>query len=175
MPPARRFLAELPHRGRVWLAAWPERWRAWRAELREDPTVLWRTPAIRLGGLALAGIALLAAAHVLTAALTPAAAPGALQAPTRTATLYVACTNPACLTSFVTRQPMDFRDWPLECPQCGQSSVYRATVCRACGQWFATVPGSSKECPHCAARAAQATRPALKAPSASSDDDEDPW
>lgn len=175
MPAPRSPLAELPHRCRQWLAACPQRWHAWRADLREDPTLLWRTPVIRLGGLVLAGVVLLAVIQGLVGAFTPAGTPGAFQKATRTATLYVACTNPDCLASFVVRQPMDFKDWPLACPRCDRQTAYRATVCQTCGHWFAVAPGGIPACPHCARRNADLAPPARRAPPASSDDDEDPW
>lgn len=168
-------VADLPHIAREHLATLPQRWRDWRAACREDPAALWRNPVVRLVGLCGLVILLVLGLNALVSALTPRGAgdAGFVEA-TPLATLHVACTNPDCRAAYTVKLPMDHATWPLKCEKCGQSTVYRATRCRACRRWFATAPGAATECPFC--RPADAPTPPV-APTGRSgtDDDEDPW
>jgi len=130
----------------------------WKADVREDPSLLWRTPAIRWSLIVLLAIGAVVTSIYVTQSLTPAAGEG-WEAATRTATIYVACTDPACRRSHAAQVPMSFRDWPMKCDFCGGERVYRATLCPRCRGWFATAPGESTECPLCAAAAPTAETP----------------
>ena len=174
-PDHRPSLANLPHKLRQNIAEWPVKLRQWRSELREDPTLFWRTPLVRVGLWVSLGIVAIVVASWLTSALTPRGG-GEFREPTPMATLYVACTNPDCRATNTVELPMDFGDWPLKCDKCGQESVYRAHLCPTCKHWFATAPGEPPECPFCAAKraAAQPVEPAPTGP-VNADDEEDPW
>jgi predicted RNA-binding Zn-ribbon protein involved in translation (DUF1610 family) len=177
MPDSHRSpLADLPHRVRDEWQALPGRWRAWRADFDEDPTLIWRTPVVRIIGIVILGIGLLLLGQWLITGLSPTSG-GAFAEATPTATLYVACTNTQCRHHFTITTPMDFDEWPVTCPECGEKTAYRASRCPDCGQWFAVVPGAAKACPHCAAREAarEADTVVPDAGPASSHDDEDPW
>lgn len=168
--------ADLPNRVREGLAGLPARWREWREGFRADPAILWRTPVLRVAAL----VALLLAAGLTLRWAIGLLAPGGrgqvFEQPTPWATLYVACTHPDCRAAYTTQQPMDFKAWPLKCERCGRPTVYRATRCPACRQWFASVPGAPATCPRCAEKTA-APQPAElpRRPSATGDDSEDPW
>ena len=170
-------LPDLPHRVRESLADWPTRFRQWRDDLRKDPSLLWRTTAVRILLWLALGTALLVGLRSGINALTPGVRGVHVEEPTPYATLYVACTNPACRHQFVSKQPMDFDDWPLTCPKCGQPTVYRAQLCPVCRQWFATAPGQPAECPFCAERQKATDEPERIGPElpTNPDDAEDPW
>jgi hypothetical protein len=104
--------------------------------------------------------------------------PGGTQFAERTpwATLYVACTNPACRATYSTQKALDFDEWPLTCERCGQATVYRASRCPKCKAWFATAPGEQPACPHCAARRLREEAIDTEVrPRPTGDDAEDPW
>ncbi|MGD8451691.1 MAG: hypothetical protein PVJ57_07715 [Phycisphaerae bacterium] len=172
----RSQLADLPDRIRERTANWPEDFRRWRAEVREDPSLFWRTAAVRITLWIILGVVAIVAARWLTHALTPPAGPGDFEKATSTATIYVGCTNPACQAAYQVKVPMDFDAWPMKCEHCGQESAYRAKLCPKCRQWYATAPGEPAECPHCAARrAANAPPPPKETGPQNPDDEEDPW
>ena len=170
------FLAGLPHRVREFLEDWPARRRHWRQTLRDDPSLLWRHPAVRIGGLVVAGVCVLLLIHWAITAFTPRGSASLFAKPTPWATLYVACTNPSCRAWYTTQQPMDFKAWPLTCEKCGQTTVYRAEHCKVCRKWYAVPPGAPATCPLCAEKKAakQRAAPASK-PTGNPDDAEDPW
>lgn len=170
-----RPLADLPHHLREHANDFRANWEQFRKDVKEDPAVIWRTQTTRVFIWIFLGVAVLLAARFLINSFAPAGPAIPAERATTLATLYVACVQPNCLKSDVTRQPMSFNEWPLVCKFCGQKSVYRATICSKCHRWFATPPNASKECPHCA-RAAQspATKPVASRP-ANTDDQEDGW
>jgi hypothetical protein len=181
-------LTDLPHQLRVAREELPGRWQAWREALREDPSIFWRTTIVQVIGLILLVALGIVVSQRIVAAFTPAG-DTVFRKPDRTAVLYVACTNPACLASATIERPREFHDWPVTCAKCGQKTAYRAIQCPTCKQWYAPTPSSDgtppaapaggsaadAKCPHCAAakaKASQATRPAGPARKA---EDEDPW
>lgn len=169
-----RLLSDLPHRLRERVADLQSDLRRWRADLREDPSLLWRTTAVRVLLWLTVGVCALVGVWYLTTGLLPAGERGEPEQATHLATLYVACTNPFCYTSYITRQPMDFDGWPLACRECGQRTVYRAKLCPTCHRWYATVPGAPNQCPFCAVP--QTDEPERPEPLPSDPDDaEDPW
>ena len=166
--------AELPHQAREAILGFKGRFHAWQAELKDDPTLLWRTPAVRIGLYLILGIALLLSVRWATHSLAGA---GAGADPARKmATVFVACTNPECLKSGSARVAMDFKEWPLKCETCGQLTVYRATICKTCRNWYAVGPSGPEGCPFCRKKA-EANKPTTKpkAKTANSDDAEDGW
>ncbi len=169
-------LADIPHQLREQMQNLPDRWRAWREGLREDPAALWRTPLVRLCGVILLAILAIVILAWLIETLVPGGGSQRVEKPTPLATLYVACTNPACRAHYPTKQPMDFTDWPLTCEKCGQPTVYRATRCDVCRKWFAVPPGSPRTCPFCAEQATPLpVEDAREHGQPTTDDDEDPW
>jgi hypothetical protein len=175
-PPLR--LADLPHRLRAELAELPQLFREWREGFREDPAAFWHGPIPRIIGWTVFGALAIAAAFWVTRLVTPGGSAVFGEAATSSATVYVACTNPACRAAYSVRVPMDFDDWPMRCEECGQDTVYRARRCTKCRppRWYATPPGSPDQCPFCAqADHSAEPRETPDVPSRRSDDDEDPW
>ncbi|GEM_PF-900302 len=161
---------------RQWLAGLPARWIAWREGLRQDPSLLWRTPLVRLAGLLLGGIVLVLGVNWFIGVLTLGGSSLKVEEPTPWATLHVACANPACRAVSKTRQPMDFKAWPLKCEKCGQMSVYRAARCPVCRHWYVNPPDGQGGCPFCRERKATTqSRPADRKTKSVPEDAEDPW
>ncbi len=173
----RPSLSDLPHRIREGLATWPDRLRDWWHEVGREPAMLWRTTGVRVLLWILLGAVLILGARWLTAALTPGAAGLRDGQATPYAILYVACTAEECRAHFTSRQAMDFDAWPLKCPRCGADTVYRATVCDRCRQWYATAPGQPRGCPLCAKMGSEAPVDPQQTERADDhpDDLEDPW
>ncbi len=163
-------LADLPHRFRDSTSDWRSRLRTWRSDVQADPSLLWRTPAIRItlwilfGGLLYWSVA--SGVSTISGGFD-----GDAQRE-RTATLFVACTEPACLHAATVTRPISFREWPLTCQRCGKASVQRGKPCGDCRRWFAPADAA---CPHCAA-AAKLRKP-IEKPRRSTDPDdaEDDW
>ena len=172
----RRSLAELPQRLRERLAELREDWRLWRDEIRENPARLLHSVVLRVAVLVILGIVGLAIVNWFSGALVPGGPTWSLEEGTRLATLYVACTNPACRATYTSHQPMDFKSWPLKCTKCGQDTVYRAGRCPTCRRAYALQPAAPPGCPLCAERqAAEQRKIEPIKPAKKSDDAEDPW
>lgn len=166
----------IPQRCLAYALGLGARWHAWREAFRENPRVIWRSPAVRLGGLALLAIVIIMGVQTLIGALAPRSGVGGGGRYLQEATLYVACTNAACRASYTTQQALDFKGWPLKCQKCGGASVYRASRCGVCRHWFASAPGAAHACPFCAEKAAEENAK-RRDPNRSgrSTDPEDPW
>lgn len=175
MSERRTILTDLPHAVREYLVELPVAWRRWREDLSNDHTLFWRTPAVRIALWILLGVALLIGLRSLISFFAPAGAGRDFTAATPTATLYVACTNPQCLHTEAVQRPMDFKDWPLTCTACGVESVYRASLCDRCRNWYAVAPGKPDLCPACAARDAKAAPVVEQVGPKNPDDEEDDW
>ncbi|MFQ5807967.1 MAG: hypothetical protein ACE5I3_16095 [Phycisphaerae bacterium] len=168
------LLADLPHRIRAQTAELKANLRQWWADLRQDPSLLWRTTAIRISFWLTLGICALVAVRALSRSLLPHGEADAEQV-TPLAILYVACTNTACYGSYTTRQPMDFDAWPLTCRECSQQTVHRAKLCAKCRNWYATAPGDLAGCPFCAAAEPEQPAETPQTRPVDRDDAEDPW
>lgn len=171
----RTTVADLPHRVREWVAGLPRRWRDWRRDVRADPATLLHSPLFRLGIITAGGIGLVFAVQWLVGALQPPGKTGAFAEATPYATLYVACDNPNCRAHYTVQQELDFKDWPLICRKCGEPTIFRATLCRACRKWFAVRAGEPPICPHCTAQVEEMPEPEPQTRTRSPDDAEDPW
>ena len=169
-----KSLSELPHRLRAQLAGWAARWRDYRASPRETNLAL-RRGLLYVGIVIVIVLAVFLGVRWLTGWITPGGLGALADQPSPTATLYVACTNPNCRTFDTVIKPLDFKDWPLRCSKCGGLTVYRATQCPTCRQWYARAPGGPVGCPFCAEKARKAEPPPVQKPSQRSDDEEDPW
>jgi hypothetical protein len=69
---------------------------------------------------------------------------------------------------------MDFDDWPMDCPDCGQETVFRVTTCPVCNQRHAFDPASPGNCPTSAPAPEQQPTPTDK-PQTDPDDAQDWW
>ena len=170
-----RSLADLPHRFRAQLIELRLGFRRVRSDLRADPGMLWRNPAARLFGWIALGVAVLLGTHAVIGHYVGAGSRSAEQ-PTLMATLYVACTNPACRATGTIERPRDFSAWPVRCDKCGQMSAYRATeTCPKCGRRYATAPGQPAGCPFCAEASQPATQTRTTPRSTDPNNLEDGW
>jgi len=179
-PPMSRLrhnlLSDLPHRLREHREQLLADLRRWGAEVREDPTLLWRTAAVRVGLWVVLGVVVLLTARALTRSLVSLAREGQGEQAAPVAILRVACASTSCRHTYTSHQPMDFAAWPMVCPRCGQATVYRAKLCPKCHRWYGTVPGAPKVCPLCSAPEAPGQPDEQPAPAPENPDDaEDPW
>jgi hypothetical protein len=169
-----RSWADLPHRLREQLIDLRRGYRQFWADLKDDPGRVWRNPFARLLAWATLGVAAVLLVNLLVGRFVIPPQTSAEQA-TSTATLYVACTNPACRAAGVIERPLNFSAWPAKCDKCGASSVYRATVCPKCGRWFALTPDQPPGCPFCAEASQPRTRPTGPPRSTDPNNLEDDW
>lgn len=171
-----RKLTDLPNTLRERIAEVPDTVRHWRDEIAREPTAVFQSPPVRIALWIVAGVVVLLTARGLIGGLTLPGGGKGWEKATPWATLYVACTVPACRHTWSTQQPLDFKDWPLTCEKCRGPSGFRAALCSACRRWSATPPGAATGCPFCAEaaekRAAPASQPSQKK---RGDDEEDPW
>ncbi len=165
-------LSELPNQVRQRAADFKADFGQWKADVGKDPSLLFRALPLRLALWAVLGLGVFFALRAVLGGLAPP--PGQFETATRDATLYVACTNPACRASYRTTRPMDFHDWPLVCEKCGQKSVERATQCTRCRKWYAK--GTAGGCPWCAIAASKPVeRKTTTTKPLDRDDAEDGW
>jgi hypothetical protein len=156
------------HDARELLAAWGD-------EVRQDPSRLWRTSAVRVGLYVAAGATLAGAAYWLAGAIAPRPSVDTEAAAiAKTATLYVVCTAESCRATYAVRRPRTFSEWPTTCEKCGATTLQRAQLCQVCRNWYALAPGGARSCPHCAA-ALVTSKPVAASRPADSDDAEDGW
>lgn len=140
-----------------WIAALREGWPGvrvrfdeWKDTVRENPALIWATPAVRYP---VYGIGALLAVWALTWAVGQLQPPEAVP-PAETADFHVLCTNPECGHHFVINEEFDFDDFPVVCPKCKKKTGQRAVRCasQTCrGRWV--VPekrGDEYYCPYCA-------------------------
>lgn len=124
----------------------------WSQAVREEPTLLWHTPAIRYAVYLLVGVLLVTTVGWGVNMLTPPPPPGAKPEAT-TADFHVLCTNPACGVHFAVRRPFGFDDFPVVCPHCHEKSGFAARRCPSptCkGRWVVPerIDGGTR-CPIC--------------------------
>ncbi len=178
MSDSKRFSpTDIPHRVRSALEEAPESIKSWKQQVRENPSAVFDPTLIRVGIYIVAGLLLFAGMYWLVGLLTPEFDPKVWQEPTAVATLYVACTNSECLQHSTVKKPMDFAAWPIDCGQCGQATVRRASVCKSCAQWSASDPETGR-CPVCVRRESEQNRQReqiRKKRSTDPDDLEDGW
>ncbi|HNQ24627.1 MAG TPA: hypothetical protein PKK06_16205 [Phycisphaerae bacterium] len=152
---------ERPNPIREWLTVarahapiWREHLGTWGRAVRENPRLLWETPAARYGLYAVAAVLLLwvgsAVANRLATPVDPETRVAAA-----TFDYHVICTNPECGQHFILRRPKSFSDFPVRCPKCEQRTGMRALPCNSAtcrGKWVVPqVQGSEQRCPQCGA------------------------
>ncbi|HUU83172.1 MAG TPA: hypothetical protein VM243_06670 [Phycisphaerae bacterium] len=122
-----------------WLPSQRERITAWYEVVREEPFLIWHTPAIRYGvyalGCLLAVWLLVWAASLLEPAPAKDAGPRA-----RTANFHVVCSDPECGHHFMIAREFGFKKFPVKCPKCGEKTGQRGVRCNspACRGRFVT-------------------------------------
>lgn len=150
-------------------------WSQWRSDVLRNPALLFQSLPVRITIWLLGAFALY---MIISWVVVGANRQGVVvvEQATPTATLYVACTNSECLKSATVTQSRNFKEWPLKCENCGKLSLYRATLCKACREWFSAAPGGPAECLLCKRKAIKATvSQPVKKLSEDRDDREDGW
>lgn len=123
----------------------------WKEAVREEPALIWQTPAIRYS---VYGVGAFLGLCTLLWGLS-LFHPPRVEPPARTADFHVVCTNAACARHFVINRKFGFDDFPVLCPACQQKTGQQALRCasKACGgKWV--VPkqqGDEYVCSRCAA------------------------
>jgi len=139
-----------------WIAAIREGWPAvragfdeWKSAVREEPVLIWATPAIRYSVYAVGGLIVLSLLiWALEALQPPNASPAA-----ETGDFHVLCTEAACEHHFVINEEFGFDDFPVRCPKCEKKTGQRAMRCASStcgGRWV--VPKDRDDryyCPYC--------------------------
>ncbi len=129
-----------------------QRLEQWAQAVREEPALLWNTPAVRVATYVLGGLITL---WMLTWAVNLAVPPQPASArpEATTADFHVICVNETCNHHFVVHREFGFRGFPVVCPQCQQETGLAARRCnsRACnGRWVAPLKSDSRlTCPQC--------------------------
>ncbi len=124
----------------------------WITAVREEPRLLWETPAVRITTYVIGGLAFVWIAASLASSIVPPPPSGAKPI-ARTADFHVTCANPECHHHFVVHRPMGFRKFPIKCPDCNQEAGMRARRCNSdtCrGRWVPDRQSDgSTACPFC--------------------------
>lgn len=110
---------------KAWLPSVRLRAAEWVEACREEPALIWQTPAVRYlvytcGGMVALWIVL---------ALIGSMAPKDVVPRARTADFHVVCTNPSCGKHFVINRKFGFDDFPVDCPRCQQRTGEQAVRC----------------------------------------------
>ena len=125
---------------------------AWLAAARDEPALIWRTPAVRYGTYGLAAAVLLVSVQagmgMFTTPLPSDAGAGATSAD-----FHVVCSSDTCRHHFVVHRDFGFDDFPVECAACRKATGQLARRCHSSscrGQWVTPKrEGTTKVCPHC--------------------------
>ncbi|MFQ5590873.1 MAG: hypothetical protein ACE5HE_06910 [Phycisphaerae bacterium] len=128
------------------------RFSEWIEQAREEPQLIWSTPAVRYISYAVAAMILAGVTLVLANAIAPPLQPHARPLAT-TVDFHVVCAHEQCGYHFVLHGDMGFGDFPVVCPKCQHRMGQRALRCNSqhCqGRWVAPneVDGMFK-CPRC--------------------------
>ena len=126
----------------------------WAGEVRQQPGLLWETPAVRYATYLTGGMLLLWIGIGVTRTLAPV--PSTVQVEATTADFHVVCTDPACGRHFVIHKKFGFRDFPVACPACRKQTGAQARPCNtpACGgRWVVPTRRDGGDfCPWCGGR-----------------------
>lgn len=127
----------------------------WIEAAREDPHLIWDTPAVRYATYGLSAVILVWIALAVAHSIAPPL-PAETQPMAASADFHVVCTNPACAWHFAIHREFGFRDFPVVCPNCNKKTGARAARCNSpqCrGRWVAPVrAGDMLRCPYCGNR-----------------------
>jgi hypothetical protein len=136
-----------------WLPTVRIRFGEWLDACREEPSLIWQTPAIRVMTYGVGAVLV----YVIVSWLIGLMAPGGPDPVplAKTADFRVMCATPSCGHQFVIERKFNFDDFPVKCAKCGQMTGERAMRCNSetcAGRWVAprVVDGQYK-CPQCSA------------------------
>ncbi len=124
----------------------------WFEACREEPTLIWQTPAVRyttyVVGLLIAALMVRAVIEAIQPIPTDAMTPRA-----DTAHFDVICTNPDCGRHFIIDRKFGYDNFPVRCPYCNQESGRHALRCnsdRCRGRLVPTIESDGEyRCPIC--------------------------
>lgn len=150
---------EDPNRFTEWLwlirKNWPvarEHFDEWVDAVREEPILLWETKAIRysvygMGFIFVIWLAVLGV-EMITPPLPDDAKPAAV-----TADFHVVCRDLECNLHFVIHREMNYKKFPIDCPQCQRNTGEKAWRCNSAdcaGRWVAPYKqDGGLYCPEC--------------------------
>lgn len=147
---------EKPNPIKEWLTLLKEQWPIvreqlsfWAQRVREDPHLVWRTPAVRYATYVTGGLLVLWIVSGLTSSLLPAGETEAREE-VQFADFHVICADESCGHHFVSRKPPGFSKFPVKCPKCEQQTGMRALPCNSStcrGKWV--IPDEINGQPHC--------------------------
>ena len=124
----------------------------WTEAVKEEPALIWQTPAIRYAVYLVCGLILVSTVSWVTGALTPPPPPGARTEATE-ADFHIICSDPSCGIHFAVRRPFGFDEFPVPCPKCSKLTGYAARKCESdtCrGKWVVAVKVEGvMRCPVC--------------------------
>ncbi len=124
----------------------------WIEQVREEPALIWATPAVRYVAYGLGAMVIVWVATGIAGAITPP--PPASARPTATtADFHVVCSDPQCGHHFVIHREFGFHRFPVQCPRCERTTGVSARRCSSptCqGRWVAPVEDEGgPKCPIC--------------------------
>lgn len=151
----RSRLAEWYEAGRSQLPVIRRHVDEWFAAVREDPNLIWETPAVRYTTYGLGGVILMWLASAVPGMFIPPLPPSA-RAEATTADYHVVCANPQCENHFVIHREFEFAGFPVDCARCGGNTGQPARRCSSgsCrGRWVVPIEsGTQLSCPRCGDR-----------------------
>jgi len=100
----------------------------WWMACREEPSLLWQTPAVRYATYVMGGLVLVFALRTAIEMFQPVPS-SAITPRASTAYFNVICANQACGKNFAIERKFRFDDFPVTCPHCQQPTGLRAMRC----------------------------------------------
>lgn len=126
----------------------------WLGQVREDPHLLWETPAVRYFTYGVGAIVLSWFLMFFVRIFTPPAPVGAKD-PAVTADYHVVCSDPTCEYNFIITREFGFDRFPVLCDRCRKETGMPGRRCyssKCQGRWVAPVAKNERqECPRCGA------------------------
>ena len=125
---------------------------AWLDAVREEPTLIWQTPAVRYTAYGISGLVsiylFLSIPSCFSSTSTSQIKPQAT-----TADFHVVCSDRECRHHFVINRDFGYRKFPVRCPKCEQPTGAQARLCvsKTCRRrWVAPEQYDDRlYCPRC--------------------------
>ncbi len=102
--------------------------REWWTAAKEEPELVWQTPAVRYTTYITGGLLMVLALRTAVDMFQPVN-PAMMTPPAKTAYFDVICSNAACGRHFVIERKFSFHRFPVTCPFCKQPTGQRALRC----------------------------------------------
>lgn len=124
----------------------------WMDQVREEPSLIWETPAVRYVVYGFGALISVWSVTFLIEFITPPPPSGA-RPQASTADFHVICEDATCNQHFVVHREFGFDDFPVQCTKCGKQTGEAARPCNSTtcqGRWVApTSTDGKKTCPIC--------------------------